>query len=786
VALAPGTRLGPYAIVGSLGVGGMGEVYKATDTRLDRTVAIKILPSPDPDRRLRFEREARAIAGLSHPNICTLHDIGHADGTDFLVVEYLEGETLADRLKDGPLPQHTLVDLALQTTDAVAVAHSAGIVHRDLKPSNIFLTKRGQAKVLDFGLAKIGSASGMPADLSGAPTIIGGAHLTSPGTAIGTVGYMSPEQARGDDTDARTDIFSLGAVLYEMATGRPAFSGRTTAVIFDEILNKTSPAPATLNPAVSADLDGLIVKALQKDRALRQQTAEELRGDLERLKNRGTPAAPRRWQRLAVPIAGAALLIGLGLFIDRGPIVQAPGSPIDSIAVLPFINASGTADADYLASGIAGTLTNNLAQVRGLRVVPRTLAARFKNQTVDPGRAGRDLNARAVVTGRVVQRGDRLTIQAELIDAATVGQLWGAQFDRPLADVLSVESEIARAIADNLRLELTREDKEGLTAGAPRDAVAYQLYLRGQYATARRTRESYKQASQYFNQAIERDPAYALAYAGLADAYIWQGYWGYVNAAEAYQKAIAAANRALALNERSADAHNALAWIRLFYQWNWPQSERESQRALALDPTNPDIRYRYGEALGTLGRFDEAIAEIRRAIALDPSSARLAVSLGFMLTNAKRYPEAIDALRNAVELDPDQTLGQVDLTRAYRLGGMADLAIQGSRRMVDAGDPLGRAFLAASYAHAGRRNDALEIVKGMITSAEATHGGGYLIAVVFAALGNADQAMQWLERSYTAHESFLAWLAVDPEFDRLRADPRFVDLIRRIGIPVRR
>lgn len=801
--LAAGSKLGPYEIVGPLGAGGMGEVYKARDTRLNRTVAIKILPSADPERRQRFEREAKAIAALSHPNICTLHDVGHQDGTDFLVVEYLEGETLADRLKEGPLAQDLLFDLAVQIADALDTAHSAHIIHRDLKPLNVFVTTRGQAKVLDFGLAKMGppGAHGGSADGSDVPTMIADARLTSPGSALGTVAYMSPEQARGDDTDYRTDIFSFGTMLYEMATGHPAFPGRTMAVIFDEILNKTSAPPRTLNSEVPPELEQIIIRALEKDREQRHQSAADLRSDLERVRRdvrRGGPRLagtntgeqPRGFanrRRIGMAVAGGAVIpLVIGLIAGRGWITpRAARGPIDSIAVLPFVNASGTPDADYLSEGIAGTLTNNLTRVPGLRVVPRTLAARYKNQTMDPAQAGRDLNARAVVTGRVVQRGDRLTIQAELIDVAEIAQLWGDQFERPLEDVLNVQAEISRAIADNLRLRLTREDEKGLTAATPRDAVAYQLYLRGQYATNKRTSESYKQATQYFNQAIERDPSYALAYAGLADAYIWQGYWGYMTSPEAYQKAGVAARQAVALDERSADGHASLAWISLYYQWDWAQSEREYQRALALDPTNATARYLYGESLGTRRRFEEAIAEIKRAAALDPLSGRIAVSIGFMLTNARRYDESIEALKHAIELEPDQTLAQLDLARAYRLAGMVDLAIAKSRRMLDSGDPLGPTFLAASYAHAGRKAEALVLVKGMIEKARRSRQGGFLVALVFATLGDRDQAFHWLEQAYEEHDTFLPWLRADPEFDALHGDPRFEDLVRRIGIPAR-
>ena len=787
MAVASGTRLGPYEVVGPLGAGGMGEVYRARDTRLDRIVAIKILPSGDPDRRERFAREAKAIAALSHPNICVLHDVGQESGIEFLVIEYLEGETLADRLKEGPLPAEMLLKLATEIADALESAHAATIVHRDLKPANIFITRRGQAKVLDFGLAKLARPRGEAADLTSLPTMHADRQLTGTGSTLGTVAYMSPEQARGEDTDERSDIFSFGATLYEMATGQPAFPGRTTAVVFDEILNRTPVAATKVNAAVPVGLEAVIGRALEKDRGRRYQTAAELHQDLEALR-RGAPAVPARTSsrpaagRLGALAAAAVLLGLLAWWFGAG---RPAGGPIESIAVLPFVNASGNADADYLSQGIADTLTNNLTQIKGLRVVPRTLAAKYRNLAVDPREAGRDLNARAIVTGRVVQRGDRLTIQAELIDAESVAQLWGDQFDRSLADVLSMQAEISRAIADNLRRQLTLEDEAGLTASAARDPVAYQLYLRARHATLKRTREGYGQATQYLRQAIARDPAYAQAYAGLADAYVWQAYWGYLPAAETYGLAVEAARRALAIDDRSAEAHAALGWLHLYKDWNWRESERAYQRALALDPTSADIHALYGESLGTRRRFDEAIAEVGKGAALDPLSSRITVSLGFLLSNAERYDEAIEILKQAAEFDPDFTLPRLDLARAYRLAGMADLAIAASRRMLDSGDPLGTTFLAAAYGRAGRKAEAMPLLREMIAKARRSTGESYKVALVYASMGERDSAFEWLEKAFAERDTFLPWLNSDPDFNPLRSDPRFDALIRRIGIPSR-
>jgi len=836
MSLQPGARVGAYEIVTLIGAGGMGEVYRARDTRLDRTVAIKVLPaemSSDPDRRERFDREARAISSLNHPHICILHDVGNQDGASYLVMECREGETLASRLSKGPLPIDQVLRYAIEIADALDAAHAAGIIHRDLKPANIFVTKRGQTKVLDFGLAKLAQdnrAAALTLD-ENAPTL-NEVHLTNPGTALGTVAYMSPEQARGENLDAQSDLFSFGVVLYEMATGRPAFPGKTTAVIFNEILNKTPTPPARLNPEVPPKLDEIIDRCLEKDRELRYHTAADVRANLKRVQRDMDTERARTSSRAAVeeealptesparagsssgPGGGpsssvtpqsssdAALAIGIVQRHKTGVVVAAvilvllvvgviggriwlarkSGGPIDSIAVLPFVNGSGSPDANYLSDGLTDTITNSLSQIHSLRVVPRTLAARYKNQTVDPRQAARELNVRAIVTGSVMQRGDQISVQAEMIDAANVAQLWGDHFDRSVSDMMNVQSDISKAIAENLRMQLTSDDHKGMVAGTTQNAEAYQLYLKGHYEFVKRNRDGYSRANAYFEQAIARDPSYALAYAGLASGYSQQALFGYSPPSETFPKAIAAARKAIALDDGSADAHAWLGFSILLYEWNWKQSELELHRALALDPNDAEAHLVSGLFLGTLRRFDEGIAEEKRAEALDPLLPP--TSLGYILTEAHSYAEALVALNRALELEPDSVLAHVYLARLYGYSGKGDLAIAESRRAIELGFPFGQTLLAQSYAVAGKRAEAVALLKKSIEQSKRSNSGAFFIVFAFDALGDKDQAFSLLEESYKEHDAVLVFLNEVPFLnDAWRADPRFQDLVRRIGIP---
>jgi uncharacterized protein (TIGR02996 family) len=854
-----GRMIGHYRILSLLGEGGMSEVYLALDTSLERRVALKLLPAnftQDADRLRRFIQEAKAASALNHPNIITIHEIGATDDVHFVATEYIEGQTLRQLMAVAPLTLNRALDVTTQIANALAVAHSAGIVHRDIKPENVMVRPDGYLKVLDFGIAKLltggqgdgatgrqgdketrrqgeGETGGQKARISLSPPPLVSPSFTEAGLVLGTTPYMSPEQARGLAVDERTDIFSMGVLLYEMIAGRLPFDGATRKDIIHAI---TESEPPPLGAGAPAALREVVSRALRKDRAERYQSVNELLDDLRQLKRElrtsgrlQTAFQPRAWneatlitsearlgartqaselrtfegktstrpgiraglgrlarvlkRRALIPLALLALgVAGWLTYLYSRP----PQTAIDSLAVLPFVydGAGGNidADAEYLADGLTDGLINSLAQLPSVKVIARSSVFRFKKDQSDPPAIARRLGVRAVLTGRITYRGDALSISAELTDARDGSHLWGARYERRLSDLIVVQEEIAQRITDGLRLKLTDAESKQLGKRYTEKTEAHQLYLKGRYFFMQFTQEGMRKALDYFHQAIALDPDYALAYAGVGYVYAVAASQ-YEEPGEAMRKARQAALRALELDEALPEAQFSLALVKWWADWDWPAAEAGFKRAIELNPNNATWRAVYADFLSTHERFTEAVAQAKRAQELDPLSVYVGGALAKVYYNARQYDRALEGYRQTLELDPDSTRAQRGLGRVLLQQGRYDEAIAALRQVLAReSHSYFISDLGQAYAVAGRRAEARRMLAQLQDIARRGYVSPVYIAKVHAGLGENAQALALLNQAFQQRSDQLTGLRVDPAFDHLRADPRFIDLLRRVGL----
>lgn len=784
-----GTTLSHFRILEKVGEGGMGVVYRARDETLDRDVALKVLPAgalADQIARKRFRKEALALSRLNHPNIATVHAFDTQGGMDFLVMEFIPGVSLDEKLASGALPEKEVVRLGAQLAQGLAAAHAQEVIHRDLKPGNLRLTPDGRLKILDFGLAQW-----LPRASASARTDV--ASKTESGA--GTLPYMSPEQLKEETVDERTDIYTAGAVLYEMTTGRRAFPGKSPALLTEAILHQTPVAPSKLDPRVSPALESVIVKALDKHPGRRYQSARELQVDLERFGAMQPLRAPRRWGWFhdvrALPLAGGVILVvlfALAVLNRRGAwerLTSGMGSGrLDSIAVLPLDNLSGDPEQEYLADGITDGLITNLAQIGSLRVISRTSVMQYKGARKPLPKIARELNVEAIVEGTARRSGDRIRISAQLIEAATDRHVWARSYERGVQGLNILESEIAQAISEALRVELTPDEKTRLAKARPVNPEAQEAYLKGRYFRSKSSEEGHKKAIQYFEQAIATDPDWAPPYAGLGDAYVSLQHDEFLPSAEAFPKATVALRKALELDESLAEAHYSLGY-QMYDAWDWSGAERELKRAIELNPNYSRAWRAYATWLDIMGRHAEALDAVKQALAVDPVPVYPMVVSAYIHYTAHQYDKAIELLQEALEMDPRYPDTHKGLAWCYAQKGRFDEAIAEARKAItlSGGSTESLATLGDVYAQAGMRIEARNVLEELEKLSKRKYVSSVGVALIYADLGDKDRAFASLEEAYRQRDGWLGDLKLLPNLDSLRSDPRFADLVRRVGLP---
>jgi len=823
----------------------MGEVYLAEDSRLHRQVALKVLPrtiASDTDHFGRFEREAYAASALNHPNILTIHEFGTAGETHFIASEFVQGETLRERLGRAHLTTNEILDITIQIASALQAAHGAGIIHRDIKPDNVMIRDDGYVKVLDFGLAKLsgpGQFGSWPSDSDPeAQTKI--QVQTQAGIIIGTVAYMSPEQARGNTVDSRTDIFSLGVVLYELLTRKQPFTGETINHTIVNIIEK-EPPPRSSTAAFPVEFEKIIAKCVAKKADQRYQTAKDLIVELKKLQTQllfqsevkkrssfeaesetatqiietspgfssgirpsipvlpnasaETPGAiqtdklarltsqPLK-RRIPLVIASLSLVVLIGGFFAFRYFTTS--KQIESIAVMPFINDSGNADVEYLSDGMTETLISTLSQLPHLNVKARSTVFYYKGKEITPKKIGEELGVQAVLLGRVAQRGNELKLNLELVNTSTQDVIWTEQYDRQQSELISLQGEIARDVSDKLRTKLSGEEVAKLTVVHTADPKAYELYLKGKYYSNQFTKAGLQIGVESFNQAVATDPNYSRAYSGLAYTYILLDDW-FMSPHESVAKARENATKALAIDETDVDAHLVMALVAHWYDWDWKKAEDEFKRAIVLNPKNSESYVYYAYFLSSQQRHDEALNIAQQGLQIDPLSSLANFGVASTLLFSRRWDDAIGQLQSAIKLDPNYWFHRVYLGRAYEHKGMLSEATVEFQRGVDTDREQSENWsgLAHAVAVSGKRAEAEKILNDLISKSSAgSYVSPYNIAVIYAGLADNEKALSWLERAYTERSYYLpVYLTTDERLDHLRSEPRFKDLIRKIGLP---